>query len=331
MSKNESIEYYLELASNYLSGNASSAETRELEAWVQADAEHKAHFIAFKKTWLLTGIQEDTIPVNLEKQWEQVASKTIQKAKIVPLKKSNTQRRWLAIAASLLVLAVASFFLFQNTDVPTPLLVHAGDSRQEVDLSDGSKIQLNQASSLSYLLNPASGQREVQLEGDAFFDVAKDKEHPFVIRADALIIEVLGTSFYVDVRKNQSEIQVMVESGRVATRFGEQELVLQANDKVIFDKKTFQLQKSTNQDVNFNALKTKTLVFEKTPLETVIFALNRQYHADIRIENKALQSCPLTATYNNKSLASILKILEQTLGIQIKENGQQILISGSCS
>ena len=325
-------DHHSQLISKYLSGNASATEVEELEAWVLADPVHKAQFMTSKKAWMLTGMEQGSAEIEIDELWTQTSGQLWGETKVVELKPKHGFRKWWGVAAAAIVLLiVASVLLFQNLNKPTVFIAQTTNEIQEIELSDGSQITLNQSSSLEFMDAGESRQRKIELEGDAFFDVARDEKHPFIIQTQSIEIEVLGTSFYVDSRKNESEIQVVVESGQVVVRSGTSETILSANEKAVFQKNTQQLIKEQNDDVNSFSLKTKKLVFEDTRLEAVVSTLNRQFHADISIENETLKNCPLTATYEQNSLKSILTIMEASFGIQVREEGQKMILYGVCS
>jgi len=128
-----------------------------------------------------------------------------------------------------------------------------------------------------------------------------------------------------------SEIQVIVESGRVAVRSGGMEEILTANEKAIFTKSNGDLNKQENDDANYRAIKNRTLSFQDTPLEEVVFALQRQYHETIEIENAELLDCLLTAKYSNLELRKVLDLIEASLGVQAKREGGKIIFRGTCN
>ena len=320
---------YSELISRYLSGNASDAEVQQLEAWVLESSENKEAFITFKKAWMLSGMRQTNEEIDVDKQWETTAAQLFEKTKVVKMKPQTNRRRWLGIAAAIALLVIASIWIFQD-DKGATLMVEAKDEIRSVDLPDGSQVTLNQSSSLRYLADEKEAKRKVELKGDAFFEVERDETKPFVINTAGIEVEVLGTSFYVDARDNQAEIQVIVKSGSVAVRSGATETILTADEKAVFQKATGQLTKQQNKDPNYLSLTTNTLVFEQTRLEEVVFALNRQFQSNITIGNEGLKDCELDATYKDKSLEAILNILDGTFaGIEVKRNGEQIELVGT--
>lgn len=322
---------HIDLITRYLSGNADSGEIQQLEDWVQADPENKAQFKAMKKVWMLSGMEDGWQEVPTEALWEQTSAKLFGEAKVVDMQAKTSPFNWLGIAAAVVLLLIVSVFLFRNAFESKPYLAQAFAEAREVKLSDGSQITLNQSSLIRFQELNDQGQREVQLEGDAFFEVTRDTLHPFVIRSQDIEVEVLGTAFYVDAREQEEEIQVIVESGRVAVRSSGQEEILTAGDKAVFTKQDQKLRKAKNEDPNFMALKSRRLIFEGSPMEEVAFALSRQYGVDFVFEREELKSCPLDAEYEDEELEAILDIIEASLGITYERRGDRISLGGICN
>ncbi len=330
MDKQDQHDYFSDLISRYLSGNTDAAEQKELEQWVLADPANKKQFIAFKKAWMLSGMQNQQ-DANVDAMWKRTEAQLFREAKVRELPPRSIGRRWLKIAAAVVVLVVSTALVYRHFQSPAPFFAETTTVTMPYDLSDGTRVTLNKSSSLRFLAENENGEREVQLTGDAFFDVARDETAPFVIETQNVEIEVLGTSFYVDSRASQAEIQVIVQSGRVAVRAGGQEVILNKDEQAIFQKDENKLLKQTNQDENYLALKSGELVFKDTPLETAVFALSRQFNTNIRIADEALSACSITSTFKNKSLTAVLTILESSFGIQSAQQGEEIVLTGQCN
>jgi len=121
-------------------------------------------------------------------------------------------------------------------------------------------------------------------------------------------------------RDQQDKIQVIVNSGTVAMEIGSQKVILTKGEVGTYVKSSQQLSEQTNDDPNFLAWKTKRLVYDNTPLEKVVYDLNRTFHAQVSLANSELNNCPITATYQNKPLE-----------VKATTNGQQTVISGTCN
>ncbi len=318
-----------ELIAKYLSNNTTPSEVETLENWVLADDQNKQHFLKMKKAWMLSGIEQNTGTANTDKAWQELNQKIVPPMKIVPSK--STKRRWLAIAASMALLLVASFWFYQFLQPNDLLQVATTTATKRLQLEDGTDVVLNQESSLQFAINEKAGKRMAYLEGDAYFEVHRDTKQPFIVKTKHAVIEVLGTSFYIDTREAQQEVQIIVEEGKVAVKANNGSVVLEQGEKAIFSKITNQLVKIKNQDPNYNALKTNILQFDNTPLAEVAFALNRQYNTQINLKNESLKNCQLNATFKQKSLESVLKIIESTLEVDITRIDNKVVISGSCN
>lgn len=319
-----------ELITKYLSDNTSSEETQELEQWVLTNRQNKQHFIEMKKAWMVSGIKHAQSSKNTEKAWSAVSKQLFEeqsKGKVIPL-----QRKWWAAAASLALLVVSGWLLYQFITPSGNSNLFTAETTTESQrhlLDDESLVILNQQSSLTYELKDA--QRIANLKGDAYFDITRDERQPFIIKTNTVEIKVLGTAFYVDARKELNETQVIVEEGKVAVSTDNSSVTLQAGDKAIYNQSSGKLIKVTNEDKNYNSLKSNVLHFDNSSLNEVAFALNRQYNIDVSLENKQLNNCKLNAVFKQKSLQSVMKVIESTLGVKVTQNGTKVLISGNCN
>lgn len=319
-------EDYIELIPRYLSGNASDSEVKLLEEWVLSSPENRNTYAAFKKAWILSGMKTGGLQVDVAQEWKAVSGQLFPEAKTVSL----PPRRFsmIRIAAAVAVLLVASFLVFQYLNRGEYLELTTQTQVADNQLPDGSQISMNQFSSVVYAPKRDKKHRRVELSGDAFFEVERDTARPFLIQAHDIEIEVLGTAFYVDAREDQPEIQVIVQSGTVSVSAGAQQVILTENEIGIYDKASGNLTERANDDRNFMAWKTGVLVFEQTDLERVVFDLNRKFHARISIANPGLKACEITATYEDKSLDAIVKIIEKTLGIKAETIETEIVFKG---
>ncbi len=319
-----------DLLSKYLSGNASDEEVRQLEKWVLADPANQAQFKAYKEAWMLSGIEKNSQNIEVEVEWAATAAQLFPEAKRIDLaaKKQHRGSFFLKIAAAIALLAVVSIWVFRSTGVGGNTEVLAQDKVIEQKLPDGTRVSLNQFASLSYDTQMEGPTRKVTLQGDAFFEVAHDAEHPFIISTQGSEIKVLGTSFYIDSRAEQKVIQVIVKSGSVAFKAGGKQVILEANEVGIYQKTLDRLIKKENEDPNFMGWKNNRLAFDESDLGEVVFVLNRHFHSRIELEKSDLRSCKITAAFKDKTLDSIIRILEKTLDISARKEGERIIFSG---
>lgn len=326
---NSHIDYF-QLISRYLSGNASDADVQLLEEWVLSSPENKAQFRAMREAWLLSGMKMQDQKIDVEKEWEAMAGRLFSDKKVVSLPARSQRRipRLIGLAAAAVVLLLASVWLFQYLNQPVSIEIVARSEAVDDRLPDGTQISLNQNAAVKYAYDAERGIRRVELTGDAFFEVERDTARPFVIAARDVRIEVLGTAFYVDARPEQSQIQVIVQSGTVAVHAGAGQVALAAGETGIYDESTGALVKEQNEDVNYLSWKTGVLVFEETELNKVVFDLERKFHVPISITSPEIAACEITATFDQQPLDAIVRIIEQTLNIKAERREGEIVFFG---
>ncbi len=308
-----------ELIGKYLACETTKKEVSLLENWVLESTENKNIFNNYKQVWLLTQQQTEDIDVNFE--WNNISSRLFTKEKI-----NKTNNLFLKIAAAVIVLIVSSYsVLYLSADRYETLI--ADNSIVETTLADGSLITLNHNSKLEINNSFNEKKRKVKLSGNAFFNVHKDKNKPFVIECNSVEVEVLGTSFYIKSDGNTSE--VIVESGTVSVKMRNDDskiIIITENEKCVY--KGNELSKLENDDQNFMAWKTKVLSFNNQELYKVIDKINETYHTKIRINSPEIQMCKITATFDNKPIEAVLNILKATLDLKVEEKKSEIIITG---
>ena len=239
------------------------------------------------------------------------------KKEIRQIKKSNKvfflqNKNW-AIAASFLLLMGLSFFFYQSSvNTITKQYATKPGEHAKIMLSDGTKIWLNAGSNLRYPAKFKGDTREVYLTGEAFFDVAKDKKHPFIIHTDKMDTKVLGTSFNVQAYPDQTTQEVSVLTGRVNVKstVTEENVYVTPGQKVVFKSQSNKLKAFTDIPVNSISLWRKNIiVFEDAPLPEVIATINRNYNVTIEIGNKNLNNLKISAYFKELPVNEVVALV----------------------
>ena len=233
-----------ELIQRYIQGNCTESEEHLIEKWY-SKLEKEDGLVLDKQQQLL-----------VEKRlWSKLEERSAPRP---------SQQRFLPnwqisrIAASILLVAISLFVLINKTDLfkgiessegPVEELVaiiNTGPSFQKITLEDGSSVSLESGSELRYTVSTFRTSREVHLIGEAFFEVAEDKSHPFLVYSGGLTTKVLGTTFRVKAYRDQEEIIVSVTTGKVSvfTQPGQNaeekvidnEVILTPNQQAIYNK-----------------------------------------------------------------------------------------------
>ncbi len=241
------------------------------------------------------------------------------------------------VAAAILVsavLLVSGYEVFYTQSASEVMLeVTATDKvLNTFTLPDGTLVSLNSDTKVFYPRKFGRKTREVSIEGEAFFEVKPNKNKPFIIHAGKAQIKVLGTSFSVSAYPATKQVEVIVQTGRVQVlnnmtkSLQTDELILTPGDKGTLVYASNLMHKMTNQDPNFLAWKTRNLIFKATSLREVIGNLEKVYKVNIRLADPKLNELLLTAQFNDYPLDFILKVIQTTFQIEVKEiNGQYFL------
>lgn len=203
-------------------------------------------------------------------------------------------------------------------------------SRSHFILNDGTHIYLGPGSSLSYPAKFSGSKREVILKGEAYFEVAKNKEKPFIIYTENLRTQVLGTTFKVTSFKD-NPIMVSVTTGRVRVDKIDgnniQELaILHPGEQVSYNKKS-EVQKSNFDVESIKNWKKGQLVFNGTPLAELTNQISRWYNISISINTAALKQIPITVTLDgNMPVNKFLDGLSISFGFHYSMKNRSVTI-----
>ena len=194
-------------------------------------------------------------------------------------------------------------------------------------LEDGSIVYLAQESTLQYPEHFATDKREVNLQGDAFFDIAKKPEQTFLIETEKVSVEVLGTAF--DVRSNaDTPFSLSVQRGKVKVVLKEsgQSLFAEAGETVVLRKEGLHLH-ATNSSGTFDRY-TKNIRFKDEALENVLRVINRE-SSDWKIETNsaALNKKRLTVEFSNNSPESVAELICWTFKLNYFRQGNKLILS----
>lgn len=202
----------------------------------------------------------------------------------------------------------------------------------EVVLPDGTKVRLNAQSSITYREDlHQQSHREMDLTGEAFFDVTEDPSHPFIVHTKSINIVVLGTSFNLKSYDDDATVETTLIKGKVVIEdlsLPGRKVSLSPNQKAIFSRATNSISLvdlKLERPVTWNE---KTLQFEDEELVSVLRSLERWYGVSIHLEDKTNTSCKLTAVFDKETLAETLEIFRSLTGIEYSIVGREVFIKG---
>ncbi|RAV99245.1 FecR family protein [Pseudochryseolinea flava] len=257
---------------------------------------------------------------------------SVQSAAVISIEKNTTRRIWYAAAACVAICAV-TILLWEVAFPSTQLYSTDRGHRSIITLEDGTKVWLNVDSKLtapkSFNGKPS---REVTLNGEAFFEVTKNPNQPFIVHTADLNVKVLGTSFNVSAYPEQRNVETTLVEGKVsiATNGSEtKSITLLPNQRAIYQKESKNMtlvdQKNT---ASLTGWKDGNLNFENIPLDEIIAALERWYNVTIHIPANTKLKCRFSAKVETKTLEEVLELFQASEGITYEIKGKDVYIEG---
>ena len=319
----DNSRHYIQLFEKYLRNEASEQEKETLVALLRNDRRIQ-HFFENElenahPTW-----DEETATRIYDHVCASISSQK-KHFSISPLWRKAMQ--WAAILV-LPILSALAIYHFAQGDVgenQNPVTITAAyGEKAEVKLADGSHVWLNSGSSLTYDNKFNRKERDVYLHGEAYFEVAKDKKRPFIVKTTAMNIEALGTAFNVSAYDNESSVSSVLLEGSIKITTGEQERVLAENERATFHKTHRTLVTDRVYASDFVQWKNGNLYFENRSFEEIANTLARVFNVEIRFASQKLRPIRFSGTLGNSSIRNALDILSLTSPMRYEMRGTTI-------
>lgn len=293
-----------------LENSLSPSEQTMLQAWLNEDATHRRYFDEIRRTWTVTGENDFSYAPDTDANWQRFKQRMYADEDTPALKVVRNNRRYYTIAASVAGIALAGILYFTMRGPHEIVTLTAANEKKSITLPDGSKVYMNQNSSVRYDKQLAGAERAIYLEGEAFFEVATQPGRPFVVYTSQTQTQVLGTSF--DVRAYEAApVEVAVVTGKVAVSLKHEsaahKLILTPGRKATFGLGQ-QLEEKANNDLNFIAWKENRFVFDETSIHDVVKTLEQYYGVKITVADKSVDSMHLRRTFDD--IVSLPKVLD---------------------
>lgn len=328
-------EEHLNLIVKHLRGETSAFEENLLNEWLEENHQNKKTFRETVFLWNAGKTPESHQP-DVEAAWQKVKARTdispviaTPEAKVRPLYDVWTYAK---VAASILFF-VAVGYIAQTvlTGEEALTVLSSGDRKMEIYLPDSSKVWMNKNTRLTYSESYNENDRTVHLEGEAFFEVRKNREKPFVVNGRLSRTEVLGTSFNVRALPGETSEKVEVMTGKVSFSTGgkdqERKVILAAGDKAALNENG-KIEKSRIGDANFLAWKNEQLIFDNTSLADVAAAMEDYFKVPVQIGDTGLNSCRFTGTFTKPDVDEMLKVLALSVNLSYEKKDNAYLLTG---
>lgn len=324
----------IELLAKYFSGNVSDEEKSQIDSWRNESEQNAAEFFEYATIWNRgAGEVEFDKKSALNSVMAQINAPSNVETPVVNLKSGKTGwKSYLRYAAVLIMGLGLAFYLMQQEEIieipaETLAVIQTTDrEQQEIVLPDGSKVSLDENSSLSYSQAFDGSTREVELDGKAFFEIKRNINRPFIVRTEETEVRVLGTSFLVNTAAKDHSTEIVVATGKVAVaknsrkyKNNTDKVELTPGEKATIVRNGEVLAKTVNENTNFLAWKTSIIEFSEERMSSVIETLEEVYHVKIDVSDSNIENCKLTATFDHRPIGSVMEIIAASFGSEVQE------------
>ena len=249
------------------------------------------------------------------------------------IERSLRRRFWLrisAVAASVTLLFSISNYIsfhegYKKLNSQMIEMVNPMGMRSAVVLSDGTKVILNAGTTLSYPAAFVSGQREVKVNGEAFFEVSHDKEHPFIVSAENVKVKVLGTKFNVKAYDDDDNIEVTLAEGKVGVGLDTKNLIqIMPGQQIKYMKASHRFIKREVRLQSYTSWICGKFYFTNYPLEKIAKQLERSFNVRIQILGNDLRNAAFTGDFvRGENIDQILRVMTANRLIKYEIEGDQ--------
>ncbi len=322
-----------DIINKYLTGQCSEEELIEVNTWMKESGENSRQLFRMEEIYHLGKFAQYA-----NEQRILCAEKQLYKKLDEEKSKQKTalnMQRWMKYAAMIAVILVigggAGYWLYQNGNDQQMMVAVANEGIvKEVILPDGTKVWLNNSATLKYPREFSEKERNVYLDGEAYFEVTKNRHKPFTVQSDAMRVRVLGTTFNFKSDKNCRIAETTLIEGEIEVKGNKEEgqIILAPGQRAELNKNNGRL---TVKQVNakLDAVWHDNLIpFQQADIFTISKALERFYDVKIILSPDIQAGKTYSGVLKRKSnIESVLKSLQNSIPIDYKIVGNNIFIS----
>lgn len=341
---------------NYFSGVLNGNDSDVLNIWLETGEENKLLFDQLADIWQASYFEKVSKQINVEKTWNELQ-------KQLPVKNKSQQtvyNRWLQVAAVFafaFLLGSGGFYLLNNSRNKTRESLYVEyvsplGSRSFVQLTDGSKVWLNSGSTLKYRNSFGTDNRELILTGEAFFEVEKNRNLPFVVKTSEINVIALGTKFNVKAYTEEKTIETTLIEGSVKLESEvvklTENIILEPNEKAVYTKNNRSLELLATQPDRKEPLaekknpkleiekevqpepiiswKEKRWVINNEKLGNLAVKLERRYDVNFIFDNELLKEYSFGGTLEDETLEQIMEAISFSSPIKYVIEGKTVYV-----
>ncbi len=325
-----------ELLQKYIAGEATEAEKQQVTGWLHADAQHMREYMALRKLYDISLWQETGQTARSTTKIEKSEEAGEQRNSIESVK--PVRRLWirevLKVAAIVAIVLTGTYFWNQNKQVRLPdalqtIHVPAGQ-RAELLLVDGTRVWLNAQTTFTFPAGFTSETRQVKLDGEGYFQVAKDATKPFIVETDKYNIRVLGTEFDVKSYSAEATFETSLLEGSVEvfSPVTGGSVILEPNTQVVLV--DGELKKTAIGESDPFQWREGVISFWDESVKEMFEKLELYYGVKIKVSNTDILNNRFTGKFRTRDgIEHVLKVLQLNMKfVYTKDNESNVITIG---
>ena len=319
----------------YLTNSLTPEEMQSLQNWLNVSEENREYFSDMQEVWIAASDEADEQHFDKERAYQLFLEHTESLVRPSLKRKAFTISPWIYVAAMVVIVFFCGTIAFQSgkrvlQNQLTQITVEAPyGSKTKLYLPDGTLVWLNAGSKMSYAQDFGINERALNLTGEAYFEVTKNKHIPFKVHTDELDVKVLGTKFNFRNYQDDLEAKVCLLEGKVALSTQQKETILHPDQQALLDKKTGKLLISNTKAAYSAEWTNDRLYFDEALLPDIVKELERSYNIKITIADAALNSVRFYGNFRRReqSIREIMDVLSSTDKMTYTIEGKNIVIT----
>lgn len=321
-----------DILQNFLAGKCTEEELVHIHTWMSASPENAERLFRLEEVYHLGQFDQYQDPARLSK----AESRLFQTIRREEQKKAQRKqiRRWMNYAAmtTILLLIGGGIFIFQQSDLTQHTLIATADAGtiKEIILPDGSKVWLNNGATLKYPQTFSETERKVYLDGEAYFEVAKNRKKPFIAESEAMRVRVLGTHFNLKSNRNSPVAEATLIEGEIEVKGNNDEgmIILNPGQRAELSRTSGRMIVK-QVDAKLDAVWHDSLIpFEKANIFDIAKTLERFYGVKIILSPDIATDRTYSGVLKRKeTIDSVLSSLQNSIPIKYRITEKNIFIS----
>lgn len=327
----------IELLDRFIQGATSEEEEQQLLSWFRSAGAQEDILTYYRERW--NESSDKTLPESVQiRMLDRIKAEMKPETAITVNNDLKPRKKWwtywgqyaAAVIICLLIGATSHFYTIHHSVIPNnEYLVEAEKGqRASVTLPDGTKVWLNSHTQIAYSNNYGLKDRIVALNGEAYFEVAKDSEHRFIVKTGDMEVEALGTTFNVKAYKEDKDVVATLFSGSIRATAGKHSAILSPEQQISYNRMNDNFKIDTPENVAYASMwRDNELAFKGETLNEIALRLNRLYNVQIVFRSDKIKQYRFSGVIKNNSLDNVFEIISLTSPIMYESFGDTIVLS----